>query len=165
MTKPAPAIPSLQMPAPISILILTKNEERDLPAALDSVSWSDDIHVFDSGSTDDTLTIAARAGATVHHRPFDDYATHRNAALTTIPFRPPLGLFLLDADERPTRRLSRDAAACNLAALSGDRPASASAAEDSLFGAWPKHAQISPLPTSVSSVARERQPPPHAAAI
>ena len=36
----------------ISVLILTKNEERDLPAALASVAWSDDVHVFDSHSTD-----------------------------------------------------------------------------------------------------------------
>jgi len=31
----------------ISVLILTKNEQHDLPAALASVAWSDDIHVFD----------------------------------------------------------------------------------------------------------------------
>jgi len=32
----------------ISVLILTYNEEQDLPACLDSVAFSDDIHVFDS---------------------------------------------------------------------------------------------------------------------
>jgi glycosyltransferase involved in cell wall biosynthesis len=126
----------------ISVLILTKNEERDLPAALDSVSWSDDIHVFDSGSTDDTLAIARRAGATVHLRPFDDYATHRNAALTSIPFKHPW-LFLLDADERPTPELSREMqhrAQTAPPELSGFKLRR----RDFLFGTWLKHAQISP---------------------
>ncbi|RYE39374.1 MAG: glycosyltransferase family 2 protein, partial [Hyphomicrobiales bacterium] len=36
----------------ISILILTKNEDAIIAKCLDSVSWSDDIHVFDSFSTD-----------------------------------------------------------------------------------------------------------------
>ena len=47
----------------ISVLILTKNEEQDLPGCLESVAWSDDVHVYDSGSTDATPAIAARAGA------------------------------------------------------------------------------------------------------
>ena len=130
------------MPAPISILILTKNEERDLPGALDSVSWSDDIHVFDSLSTDNTVAIARQAGAVVHQRPFDDYAIHRNAALATIPFKHPW-VFLLDADERPTAALSREMQQLTLAA-----PPEVSAfrlrRRDFLFGTWLKHAQISP---------------------
>ncbi len=142
MPEAAPAIPSLQMSAPISILILTKNEERDLPGALDSVSWSDDIHVFDSLSTDNTVSLARQAGATVHQRPFDDYATHRNAALTTIPFKHPW-VFLLDADERPTTDLSREMQQLTLAApseISGFRLRR----RDFLFNTWLKHAQISP---------------------
>jgi glycosyltransferase involved in cell wall biosynthesis len=92
----------------ISVLILTRNEQQDLPACLASVAWSDDIHVFDSFSTDSTIDIATSAGAHVHQRVFDDYATHRNAALRGISFKHPW-LFLLDADERPTLELSRDA--------------------------------------------------------
>ena len=46
----------------ISVLILTRNEERDLPGCLDSVAWSDDVHVFDSESTDDTVAIATSRG-------------------------------------------------------------------------------------------------------
>ena len=88
----------------ISVLILTKNEQFDLPATLASVAWSDDIHVFDSHSTDATVEIASAAGATVHSRVFDDYATHRNAALA-VPFKYEW-VFLLDADERPTPELT-----------------------------------------------------------
>jgi glycosyltransferase involved in cell wall biosynthesis len=126
----------------ISVLILTKNEERDLPGALASVAWSDDVHVFDSCSTDATVEIALAAGAQVHSRAFDDYATHRNAALA-MKFKHPW-VFLLDADERPTpelcaemQRVVREAPA-NTAGFRLRR-------RDYLFGTWLKHAQISPF--------------------
>ncbi|MGH9596975.1 MAG: glycosyltransferase family 2 protein, partial [Edaphobacter sp.] len=127
----------------ISVLILTRNEQQDLPGCLASVSWSDDIHIFDSQSTDSTIEIAQAAGAHTHTRAFDDYATHRNAALTTIPFKHPW-VFLLDADERPTTALSREMQQLALAA-----PPETSAfrvrRRDHLFGTWLKHAQLSPF--------------------
>src|SRR5882724_13516298 len=83
----------------ISILILTRNEAADLPACLASVAWSDDIHVFDSCSTDRTVEIASQAGARVTVRPFDGYASQRNAALQGLSFKHPWVLSL-DADER-----------------------------------------------------------------
>ena len=88
----------------ISVLILTKNEEQDLPECLKSVAWSDDVHVFDSFSTDRTAEIARAAGAHVTERAFDGYASQRNAALRTLPFRHEW-LLMLDADERPTPAL------------------------------------------------------------
>ncbi len=127
----------------ISVLILTRNEERDLPGALDSVSWSDDIHVFDSFSTDNTIEVAKAAGVHFHQRTFDDYATHRNAALTSIAFKHPW-VFLLDADERPTPELSREMQQLTLAApdqIAGFRLRR----RDFLFDTWLKHAQISPF--------------------
>ena len=81
-------IPQIMTP-PISILILTKNEARDLPECLAPVFWSDDIHVFDSYSTDFTVAIAQQGQAHVHQRVFDDYATHRNAALAAVPSNTP----------------------------------------------------------------------------
>jgi glycosyltransferase involved in cell wall biosynthesis len=127
----------------ISVLILTRDEQRDLPDCLASVSWSDDIHVFDSQSTDATTEIARAAGAQIHIRAFDDYATHRNAALTSVPFKHPW-VFLLDADERPTPDLSREIQQLALAA-----PPETSAfrvrRRDHLFGTWLKHAQLSPF--------------------
>jgi glycosyltransferase involved in cell wall biosynthesis len=126
----------------ISVLILTRNEQHDLPGALESVAWSDDVHVFDSFSTDNTVEIARQACATVHQRVFDDYATHRNAALTSISFKH-AWVFLLDADERPTTELSREMQQLALAApdeLSGFKLRR----RDFLFGTWLKHAQISP---------------------
>jgi glycosyltransferase involved in cell wall biosynthesis len=59
----------------VSVLILTYNEEVNLPACLQSVAWSDDIVVFDSFSTDRTVQIARQFGARVYQRKFD---TERN---------------------------------------------------------------------------------------
>ena len=88
----------------ISILILTKNEENDLPGCLESVAWSDDIHVYDSLSTDRTVEIAEAAGATVTRRAFDNWSAHQNWGLKNIPFRHDW-VFYIDADERMTAAL------------------------------------------------------------
>ena len=97
----------------ISVLILTKNEEQNLPGCLESICWSDDIHVYDSGSTDATAAIASRVGATVVVRPFScrpevfggNEAEHKNWALANIRFKHDWVLHL-DADERVTPELA-----------------------------------------------------------
>jgi glycosyltransferase involved in cell wall biosynthesis len=89
----------------ISVLILTKNEEQDLPACLESVRWSDDVHVFDSYSTDGTLEIARGSGAQIVQRHFDNWSSHQNWALANIRFRHPWVLYI-DADERVTPELA-----------------------------------------------------------
>jgi len=91
----------------ISTLILTRNEEADLPGCLESVAWCDDVHVFDSCSTDRTAEIARSHGANFIQREFDGYASQRNAALDTLPFRHEW-IFILDADERCTPELAQE---------------------------------------------------------
>lgn len=93
--------------APISVLVPTLNEERNLAACLRSVRWADEVVVFDSYSTDETLEIAEAAGARVVQRRFDDFASHKNWALDEIDFRHPW-LFILDADERVTPELEAE---------------------------------------------------------
>jgi glycosyltransferase involved in cell wall biosynthesis len=85
----------------ISILILTKDEQQDLPGCLKSVAWSDDIVVYDSCSTDRTQDIAASAGARIIERAFDNWSSHQNWGLRQIPFKNPW-VFYIDADERLT---------------------------------------------------------------
>lgn len=89
----------------ISILVLTLNEENNLPACLETVKWSDDIHVLDSNSSDRTVEIAKEYGAKVWFRDFDSFSQHQNWALTNIPFRYPW-VFYFDADERVTPKLA-----------------------------------------------------------
>lgn len=98
------------MSLPLSIVILTLNEERNLPQCLASVRACDDIVVLDSGSTDRTHDIARAAGARVAVNPFRDFAQQRNFALTAIPFRHPW-VFHLDADELMTSALAAECAA------------------------------------------------------
>jgi glycosyltransferase involved in cell wall biosynthesis len=83
----------------ISVLILTLNEEANLPRCLDSVRWSDDVVVFDSFSSDRTVEIARAAGARVVQRRFDNWAAHQNWALENISFKHPW-VYYSDADER-----------------------------------------------------------------
>lgn len=122
----------------ISVLILTKNEERDLPGCLDAVSWSDDIHVYDSLSGDRTVEIARARNATVTQRPFDNWAAHQNWGLRNLPFRHPWVLYV-DADERVTPAL-RDALLA-AAAAPGDKVAFRVRRRDFFMDRWLKHVQ------------------------
>ena len=125
------------------MLILTKNEELDLPGCLDSVVWSDDVHVFDSQSTDGTVQIATARGAHVTQRRFDDYASQRNAALHGLAFRH-AWVLTLDADERVPARLVA-ALARFIAAPPPDVAACRLRRRDFLGETWLKHSQISPF--------------------
>jgi len=93
-----------------SIVILTLNEEQNLPACLASAAACDDIVVLDSGSTDRTAEIARAAGARVIVNRFENFAQQRNFAQTAIPFRHPW-VFHLDADEAMTAPLHAECAA------------------------------------------------------
>ncbi len=136
----------------ISVLILTRNEEQDLPGCLASVAWSDDIWVLDSYSTDRTASIAEAAGAQVVQRVFDNWAAHQNWALSNIAFRYPW-VFYLDADERVSPELAhslRGAAteAADTRGAGNDLAAPAPVAfdvqrRDFLRGTWLQHVQMS----------------------
>jgi len=127
----------------ISVLILTKNEEQDLPACLASVAWCNDVHVLDSFSQDRTVEVATAAGATVTQRRFDGYASQRNAGLHELPYRHKW-LLILDADEQipaDTAVALQAAAATATAEVAGFRLRR----RDYLHGQWLRHAQISPF--------------------
>ena len=124
-----------------SILILTYNEEVNLPGCLDSVAWSDDIVVLDSGSSDRTVDIARERGCRVYTRPFDDFAGQRNYGISEIAFENEW-VFHLDADEHFTPKLRDE---CERAvredALSGYLVPS----KMMLWGTWLRHAAAYPV--------------------
>ncbi len=126
----------------LSILILTRNEERNLPACLASVAWSDDIHVLDSMSSDSTPAIAQAAGATVTQRAFDNWASHQNWALANIPFKHEW-VFYLDADELVTPDLR--ASLERTLAAPGANVAFSVQRRDFFMGTWLRHVQTSPF--------------------
>src|SRR3954470_23553369 len=89
---------------PVSVVVLTYNEEPNLADCLRSCAWSDDVHVVDSGSTDRTCEIARAMGARVHVHPFTSFGEQRNWAIDHVPHRHDW-VFHLDADERFTPEL------------------------------------------------------------
>jgi glycosyltransferase involved in cell wall biosynthesis len=90
----------------ISVVILTMNEEEDLPKCLGSLAWCDDVHVIDSGSSDNTVALAEAARAHVSHHQFASFGQQRNWALENCAFRHSWVLFL-DADECSTPEFHR----------------------------------------------------------
>ena len=96
-------------PARFSVVILTLNEEHNLPGCLASVAGCDDIVVLDSGSTDRTHEIARAAGARVLVNPFVNFAEQRNFAHAHAQFRH-AWVFHLDADEQMTPELFAECA-------------------------------------------------------
>lgn len=100
----------------VSVLILAKNEARNLPHCLDTVGWADEvIVVVDRASRDETQAIAQRGADLVALRTFDDFASQRNAALDLASGD---WILAIDADERASpdlaaevRRVTSDPAA------------------------------------------------------
>ena len=85
--------------ARLTVIILTKNEERNIEAAIESAAFADEILLIDSGSTDRTQELAEKMGARFIKHPMDEdgFAGQRNFALTQTDAD---WVFYLDADER-----------------------------------------------------------------
>jgi len=92
---------------PVSALVLTHNEERNIGKCLRSLQWCDDIVVLDSFSDDQTVEIAKSFGARIYQRGFDNYASQRNHALKEIPYQNEW-LLMVDADETVPDDLARE---------------------------------------------------------
>ena len=94
----------MSVPPPVSAVVFTLNEERNLPACLASLRWCDDVVVVDSYSSDRTAEISSEAGARFVQRRFDGFGTQRNWALDQLDLAHDWVLFL-DADERVPAKL------------------------------------------------------------
>ncbi len=90
---------------PVSVLVLTRNEEANITACLKSLCWASEVFVVDSCSTDRTVEIGGSLGAKVFSHAFEGYARQRNWALENLPFSHEWVL-MLDADERLPRALA-----------------------------------------------------------
>ena len=89
----------------ISIIILTRNEEVNLPACLTSLQQLEaEIFIVDSGSTDRTVEIAKDSNCQVFEHPFENQAQQINWALENLRIKTPW-IMRLDADERLTPEL------------------------------------------------------------
>jgi glycosyltransferase involved in cell wall biosynthesis len=88
-----------------SVVILAYNSVDTLGTTLAQAQQiSDDLHVVDSFSTDDTVSLSQQHGAQVVQHAFESYGAQRNWAIDHLPLRYPWQLHL-DADERLTPEL------------------------------------------------------------
>jgi len=92
------------MPHTLSVAIITKNEEANLPRTLTSVQFADQIVVLDSGSTDRTVEIARAANAAVYQEPWHGFAAAKNSAIAKCTGE---WVLSLDADEELTPELQK----------------------------------------------------------
>lgn len=86
----------------ISAAIITRNEERNIARAIESVRCCEEIVVMDSGSTDQTVEIAQRLGARTLHQDWLGYAAQKNAAAGACTHD---WILSLDADEAVSEEL------------------------------------------------------------
>jgi len=91
---------------PISVIVLTHNEETHISPCLTSViPWAGEVNVVDSGSTDRTLEIVSQFTNKVFFHPFSNYSNQRNWAQSNLALRYDW-VFHIDSDERVSFELA-----------------------------------------------------------
>ena len=83
---------------PVSVVVLTLNEEPNIRRCLASVAWADQVVVVDSGSTDGTVPLARAAGAEVVDQPWLGFSAQREHSLR-LPLLRHDWVYFVDADE------------------------------------------------------------------
>jgi glycosyltransferase involved in cell wall biosynthesis len=89
----------------LTVTVITRDEAAHIGAALESVSWADEIIVVDSQSTDDTVSIARRLATRVEVREWPGYGAQKNyaAGIASNDW-----ILSLDADERVSPELAAE---------------------------------------------------------
>ena len=90
---------SISTQIPVSVFIITQDEEQHIARAINSCKGFDEVIVVDSGSTDDTIKIAESLGAQVVHNDWSGYARQKQYAMSLCKHD---WVFNLDADEEVT---------------------------------------------------------------
>jgi len=81
----------------LSVVMITKNEESNIEACLKSIQWADEIVVYDSGSSDETVAICRKFGCKVIQGPWKGFGPTKRMAVEHATFD---WILSLDADER-----------------------------------------------------------------
>ena len=115
----------------LTVTIITRDEAAHIAAAIASAGWADEVLVVDSGSSDDTVTIARRAGARVEIRDWSGFVDQKNHAAWIASND---WILSIDADERTTPGLAEEIRAL----LATDPPARGyeMARESFYLGRW-----------------------------
>ncbi len=91
--------------AKVGVVIIAKNEEKNIVGCLESVSWADEIVVVDGGSIDKTKQISKKFGASVFDFLSNDFSERRNLGTEKIKS---YWVLHIDADERVTPSLKKE---------------------------------------------------------
>jgi glycosyltransferase involved in cell wall biosynthesis len=114
-TSPCPALGTLRgkpphggsrsLTAPVSVVVITRNEEANIGRCLASVRWAAEVIVVDAESSDCTAKIAGQSGARVLNREWSGFSPQKNFGIeqATQPW-----VFSLDADEVVTPALAKE---------------------------------------------------------
>jgi glycosyltransferase involved in cell wall biosynthesis len=86
----------------IAAIIITKNEEKNIVACLESVAWVDERIVVDAESRDRTVAVAKPLATQVHVRPWPGYGPQKNFGMEQARSE---WILIVDADERITPEL------------------------------------------------------------
>jgi len=89
----------------ISVVIITKNEEKFISDAIKSALWADEVLILDSGSEDKTCEIAKKLGARVEKSEWLGFGRQKQKAVSLAKND---WVFVLDSDERITNELKNE---------------------------------------------------------
>lgn len=89
----------------LSVVIITKNEEKVIADAIKSALFADEVIILDSGSTDKTCEIAQELGAKVYQQDWLGFGPQKNKAVQLASND---WVFVLDSDERITEELKNE---------------------------------------------------------
>jgi glycosyltransferase involved in cell wall biosynthesis len=97
---------------PVTVIILTLNEEDNLAGAIESVKdWTQEVFIVDSLSSDRTVDVALEQEVNIVQHPFTSYGDQWRWALEHLPIRTPW-ILKLDADERVSPSLAKEFRDC-----------------------------------------------------
>ncbi len=86
----------------LSVVIITKNEEKNIKDCLESVKWADEIIVIDAESLDKTVEIARQYTDKVFIKPWSGFGPQKNWGISKAQYE---WVFIIDADERVSPEL------------------------------------------------------------
>ena len=119
----------------LSVIIIARDEERNIGPCLDSVLWADEVVVVDAFSQDRTVAVCQEKGVRVFRREWDGFVRQKRFALERAkgPW-----VLSLDADERVTEGLKQEILSI---LLSGDATCDGYAIprRSYFLGKWIKH--------------------------
>ncbi len=81
----------------LSVIIVARDEAQQIQACIESIAFADEVLVVDSGSSDETVSLARQAGAIVHETDWPGFGLQkrRGVALASCDW-----VLVIDADER-----------------------------------------------------------------